>query len=215
MTIVVDNKWRVELPVVTRYMGREYVDAFFETGALRLSSFSALRRHPDEAVRDTREGLPQVENRSGGSRGVFLGVMSQESYVLCGSMADLRSSNAGFCTESGIRIFDPYAFAREVSVEIPGFALGLIGPCEYRENIAAQTNEPFAFRPPSSPEDAERIGRALHEQSSRLALKGLFVKALRFAHEVEFRMIWLAGDGQREFIDVECPSARMYCEKVE
>ncbi len=215
MAIVIDNKWRVELPVVTRYMRGEYVDAFFATGALRLSSFSAFRKHPDEAIRDTREGLPQVENRSGSSRGVFLGVMSQESYVLCGSMADLRGSNTEFCTESGIRIFDPYAFARQVSTQIPGFAVGMLGPCEYRENIAAQSNEPVAFRPPSSAEDAERIGQALHEQWSRLAMKGLFVKALRFAHEVEFRMIWLAGDGQQEFIDIVCPSARTFCEKME
>lgn len=46
-------------------------------------------------------------------------------------------------------------------------------------------------------------------------MKGLFVKALRFAHEVEFRMIWLAGDGQQEFIDIVCPSARTFCEKME
>ena len=44
--------WTVRLPTLVRQMKPEYVDAFFNDGSLRLSSFESFRRHPDEKRKD-------------------------------------------------------------------------------------------------------------------------------------------------------------------
>jgi hypothetical protein len=44
------------LPRVYRYMDKEYIEAFFKDGSLRLSSFQHFASHPNELVKDGTEG---------------------------------------------------------------------------------------------------------------------------------------------------------------
>ena len=47
-----NRPWKAILPPVYRYLPMRFVDAFFETGSLRLSSFKQFAMHVDEARLD-------------------------------------------------------------------------------------------------------------------------------------------------------------------
>jgi len=208
------TSWEVRLPVVTRYLPKEYVDAFFRDGSLRLSSFAAFRQHPDENQGDDREGLPQVESESPNSKGVFLGVVGQECYILCGTVIENPVLEGSFHSKHGFRILDTVAFAHCIAQDVPRFAGGMEGPCMYRANTAMQgvTHEPF--RPPGPQDDPEEFGARLHAQQSDLARGALFIKSPRYAHQSEYRMLWFANGTAREYLDIKCSNALRHCTRL-
>lgn len=206
--------WEVRLPSVTRYLGKEYVDAFFHDGSLRLSSFEAFRQHADENQGDGREGLPQVESESPNSKGVFLGVVGQECYILCGTVIEDRTLEASFHSEHGFRILDTIAFARCVAQCVPGFVGGMEGPCMYRANTAMQAVSHEPFRPPGPRDHPEEFGARLHAQQSDLAMSGLFIKSLQYAHQGEYRLLWFANGASKEPLDIKCPDALRHCKRL-
>jgi len=56
--------WRIRRPYVFRYLEKQFVDAFFESGSLRLSSFAKFSRHKDEQRFDPDEGYGMVFHRN-------------------------------------------------------------------------------------------------------------------------------------------------------
>jgi len=56
INVPVVTPWNVRTPQVYRYLDQRYVDAFFETGSIRLSSFAQFATYPDEEKGDTKEG---------------------------------------------------------------------------------------------------------------------------------------------------------------
>ena len=103
--------WEVRTPVVDRVIRREYVDAFFQDGSLRLSSFEAFCRHPDEARRDVEEGKAAMQIASPGGNLSAITFNGQEAYVLCGSMAESHPGE----DMATLRIMDTLAFSTTVT----------------------------------------------------------------------------------------------------
>src|ERR1700760_523368 len=77
--------WDVIVPSVIRYLEDVYVDAFFERGSLRLSSFRRFRQYTDEQRGDAGEGSITMEIINPESRHGVVAFNGQEAYVLCGS----------------------------------------------------------------------------------------------------------------------------------
>src|ERR1700748_3234077 len=77
--------WDVIVPSVIRYLKDVYVDAFFERGSLRLSSFRRFRQHMDEQRGDAGEGSITMEIINPESRHGVVAFNGQEAYVLCAS----------------------------------------------------------------------------------------------------------------------------------
>ena len=48
---------QIKLPTVVRYLEKEYVDEFFNTGTPMLASVKKFHQHTDEQRGDTEEGL--------------------------------------------------------------------------------------------------------------------------------------------------------------
>ncbi len=129
--------WYVMQPVLYRYLpSQKWVDAFFATGELRLSSFAEFHAHQDEHRSQWLEGSVQFESEYRLPDGRFShlsvrGDYGRDAYVLCGSMSDdpdiARGLGAGGC----IAIQDTTGFAKAVSQHIPGFVGGSEGPCIY------------------------------------------------------------------------------------
>ena len=127
--------WRIRTPRVYRYLGQRFVDEFFDSGALRLSSFRQFSAHKDELRLDTNEGKVYYISRTGadGGQTVLMEVdYGHDAYVLCGSMTPTQELMASFACDSAIVICDTTAFAREVAKAVPGFRAGVEGPCSYQ-----------------------------------------------------------------------------------
>jgi hypothetical protein len=50
------SQWSVALPAVFRYEDKRWIDEFFATGKLRLSTFARFATYADEVRGDTMEG---------------------------------------------------------------------------------------------------------------------------------------------------------------
>lgn len=126
----------IYLPNVYRYMDRKFIDLFFETGQLRLSSFKKFREYPDEIRGDKNEGSGSVIGKSDNSNFQFM-VMSgagDNAYMLCGSIIESEHIKNTFNTESCFRIVNPLEFSVAVSNAILGFKHSFQGFCNYRDN---------------------------------------------------------------------------------
>lgn len=207
--------WTVRLPTLARQMKPEYVDAFFNDGSLRLSSFESFRRHPDEKRKDGQEGLVamQVNNPSGSLS--ILGACGQEAYIICTSAIEMPISESEIESVSAFRIHDSLKFADAISRQIPGFTGGTEGLCTYRTNTMITKNDSTPTTPPTDGKNIELWFKTQNENTARLAVDAYFMKHISFAHESEYRFIWFAENSRKQFIDIKCPEAVKYCERID
>src|SRR6056297_2869635 len=122
--------WHIRRPGVYRYLDTKYVDDFFQTGRLRVSSFNRFAEHSDEQRADVSEGFCFVMHRnSEGTGQTIFSTMSfgKNAFVLCGSTVYSDVLKKAFGTEDGFKITDPTKFGEAIAFHIPGFARGLEG----------------------------------------------------------------------------------------
>jgi len=126
--------WQVTTPVVFRYLPRAFVDAFFATGALRLSSFRRFHQHADEQRNDGEEGRSLFVNRTSAGGGQTLLAQMHHGHnalVLCGSLLADRDLMTSFGCDSYIRIDNPTGFGMAVARQLAGVLAGVEGACLY------------------------------------------------------------------------------------
>lgn len=204
--------WSFRIPILTRQLKTEYVDAFFKDGSLRLSSFDTFRNHPDELRRDPQEGRVAMEIHSPNSRTSVLTINGQEAYVLCASTIEARLPDADLI--SAFRIIDTLGFANAISRQIPGFLGGTEGLCSYRDNTRLIKKDPLIFSPPQEGENVDQWFEEHDRRIGKHSIDAFFIKERRFSHEAEYRFIWFASGPNREFIDIKCPEAIKFCERI-
>lgn len=191
-------------------MGKEYVEAFFLDGSLRLPSFEQFRRHPDEARRDAQEGFVAMEVQTPSGPLHILGANGGEAYILCASTIESASSDH----VAGIRIIDSVRFADAVSRQLPGFSHGFEGLCTYRDNTFIRKKDNRSIVPPKPDEDPEKWFKEQNQRTGELVVDAYFMKHSSFSHESEYRFIWFADGERQEFVDIKCPAAREFCELI-
>lgn len=207
--------WTVRLPTLVRQMKPEYVNAFFNDGSLRLSSFESFRKHPDEKRKDGQEGLVAMKvNTPTGSLSI-LGACGQEAYVMCASAIETPISESEIESVSAFRIHDSLKFADAIARQIPGFTGGTEGLCTYRTNTMITKDDSTPMNPPTDGRNVDAWFEAHKRNTARLAIDAYFMKHISFAHESEYRFIWFAENSRKQFLDIKCPEAVKYCERVD
>ena len=210
--------WLSRSPKVYRFLDKEFVDAFFSSGALRLSSFSKFAKHVDEQRLDGTEGTftflyePPCDD---GHTLLLEGGVGMDAYVLSASLVPSTDIMDAFGADSAIIIHDPIGFARTIAEALPGFAHGFDGPCSYQARR-------FIGRRYFSPEDAPIVSVASQGQIDTSKVQELvevaakrdayFLKHHTYMPQNEWRFVWLTSEPRREFIDLTVPNARQYCE---
>ena len=210
--------WNVRTPILTRYLEQEYVDEFFDSGKLRISSFKAFRKHEDAQRGDTSEGTINSKiTTPSGAYGTLL-ISNQEAYVLCASTIENKNMEATFETNSGFRINNSLGFANAVSRYIPGFYEGMEGLCSYRKDTLIQKYDDnlssLANRMPNNFESPEAGWNETNRYANELANEAFFIKHISYSHQGEYRMIWIASGGEKQYIDIICPEALQFCQPL-
>lgn len=210
--------WEVIVPSVIRYLEDVYVDAFFERGSLRLSSFRRFRQHQDEQRGDAGEGSIAMQITNPASGHAVVAFNGQEAYVLCGStVQSVEVMRAFEGAQSGVKIKNPVGFADAVSRRIPGFGGGFQGACIYTDDrVVRRAGVPDMKFPPLDDEaGAEKWGDEYERYlAAENANESFLLKPLRYAHQAEYRLVWFAAGLERDYVDIECPEAIKLCEKV-
>jgi len=220
ITINFLRPWTVRTPWVYRYLPAAYVDIFFETGELRLSSFAAFQKHKDEEREDKREGYNVLLHRTeqDGGQAVFIQMeVGQDSYVLCGSALASRDLMANFGCNSGIVIRDTTSFSNAVATQIPGFIGGLEGACSYSKmkllmkDLGHLSIQPTDMPPKRAVELSPEIGQQI---AQKLVTDDVyFTKEQKYSPQHEYRFIWRSASPISDFITVLVPDARKFCDR--
>lgn len=205
--------WMIRTPPVTRYLETEHTDAFFKDGTLRISSFAKFRQHPDEERGDSLEGrAAQSWTHPDGGQSAIQVINGGRCFILCGTIAESHHLEKAFASD-GFRITNTLGFADTVSRHIPGFIDGMEGLCAYRDDISVIKQMPQMFGPDDEADPTEAFKRfdlAVQEE----AFDSFFIKRSQFAHQAEYRFIWKATGDEIEHIDINCPEALQFCQRL-
>ena len=218
LSLPINRVWQVKLPTVIRYMDQRYIDLFFETGQLRLSSFRRFAEHEDEMRQDAGEGMAGMQfNYGEGQTLASVGWFGSEAYIFCTSTVEDPELMKKFETSAYFRIKDTAAFGAAISNHIPGYMIGYEGSCLYKsERMTTGTfSEPLISEPPmdeaAAEEWANNLEQKIHQDSQ---LTPYFLKSLKYAAQNEYRFIWQTRRKEEKFIDIVCPEAVQFCEKL-
>lgn len=215
ISTIFSRKWNIRIPVVTRYLESQYVDDFFSKGKLRLSSFKKFRINPDEQQGDPSEGGASMQISTPNGNHTISVINGQEAYILCSGTVENKSMESSFKTDDGFRILNTLAFADAISRYIPGFISGMEGLCSYREDILIQEYDDTPIRSPDSFANPDEWEKEYDRYVAEKSVKAFFIKRMKFSHQGEYRFIWFtAGESEREYIDIICPEARRFCQRL-
>lgn len=218
ISVTFQQPWLVRIPFVYRYLDKKYVDSFFETGKLRLSTFKKFSQHADEERNDSTEGYAvvsaQSSNREGGYIGGSIG-LGQSSYILCGSTVLDNSIARNFDTNSGFIINDTVNFSAAIARAIPSFVAGAQGSCMYQERRSVHRNAKFDLDSHRiSPESNHlNMGKMFETLSQHAGDDPMFLKHIKYQNQHEYRFIWHASYLLDDYLNIECPDARQFCSR--
>jgi hypothetical protein len=213
--IPIVREWVIRRPYVYRYLDKQFVDDFFESGKLRIGSFNQFSLHADEQRLDRSEGWGIVENHN--DKGSIFWAVGQGSTaaVLCGSTLFSENLQTAFQTDSGFRIDNTTAFGNVISSHIPGFRIGIEGTCIYRSKrvISRRIKEidPESFKVDSTKGDDMDLNKMMRAASMVAGNDLFFLKHHSFTNQSEYRLVWIGSAEIKGFIDIQCPEARQFC----
>ena len=217
ITVNFARPWNVFAPVVYRYLDAEHVDAFFDDGSLRLSSFARFAQHKDEQRLDEHEGASVfVHRRDEGEIKTVIALTShgRNAYVLCGSTRFDQVLQAKFQRDSYIRIDNSVGFGEAVARQLAGYTDGLEGLCVYQNSRTIEGKVEFdldSLMPrPEATIDLTEFNRVVNSAQGHLPF---FLKEKSFADQAEYRLLWLIDRDADAFIDIKVPDARQYCSR--
>ena len=214
LNIPFGRNWGVVTPNVYRYEDQRWIDEFFNTGRLRLSSFAKFAKYPDESRGDTNEGsafcygaVPQNK-----CIGVFQ-TQGLASTILCCSHRLDRNLQAAFQRDSVFEIINTVLFATEIARQIAGFRQGHEGSCIYRPIRTIQ--RPLNIDPEFDKLPGDALDSLFDDATQALGGPELILlKEQKYDQQMEYRMWWELDALGNDFLDVEAPLAREHCRQV-
>jgi len=227
VTLAGARPWTVKVPQVVRYMDRQWIQRFFETGELMLTTYAHCRSHEDTSRRDSEEGVAQfnLEHQTTSVSGRTR--IGSTSYMLCGSLVESEKIRRKFSTDACFFINDPIQFADTIARWLPGFTEGKIGPCIYRDERRIQRRVsspvmpdlPFSFDNQDGQPSQEELKNTMDKFesdfsrniSNALDHDAFFCKDASFAEEAEFRFVWSLAENVDAPKVITCPEALRFC----
>ncbi|MBX2979679.1 MAG: hypothetical protein KF905_10315 [Flavobacteriales bacterium] len=205
-----------DMPIYRMMSQREYLEEFWRTGALRISTLSACKKH-EGLQGDKREGDNALwSTRSDGTTIITGYEVGADAYILCGTVADTPENRREFKAErtGAIKITDPYRFGLAIGAAIPGVTHGQAGYCDYTEtriqHLEAGTPEALAHASIDF-----KDGKDLDKFRAAAPGDEIFLKTLEYQSQEEFRFAWYqSGPISNDFVDVISPAAWEFCEPV-
>jgi hypothetical protein len=206
--------WSVFTPTVFRMMKREYVERFFDTGELMLSSFEHFSLHKDEERKDDKEGWNIIVGRGNNSTVFAVTGHGRDAYVLCSTACyPTEELMEAFEADAAIQIFDTTNFAFALTKHIPGVRQGFEGYCFYADrSIECKIGDFDIEHLRSHPEDKNLDLNKVGGMALNMAGQAVFFrKRTSFRHQLEYRWVWITSQVTTDTLIVHVPEAREFC----
>ena len=219
------DPWSLLQPRVFRYIDAEFADLFFDTGALRLSSFETFAQHDDEQRFDKSEGVSvatgvwKSDDGEDAASTVAVTGVGANHYVLCGSTIGSRELQSEFGATGCFAIENPLGFAHAVRRHIPGCVGGSSGLCIYQGSRTIHRkldHDPRGVMEGFDSGDGTIDMAALPTLTSQLTgVEPMLLKPGSYAPQSEYRFLWRVNGRTEPTLDIVCPEARQFCVRVE
>jgi hypothetical protein len=181
----------------------EYVNDFFSTGRIRLSTFRAFHELESDLRRDKDEGHIVIAAQIPDETLITIGSTGFYHYALCSYGQELRADQMDiFEGSTGFVIEDPTAFSNAVANSIGAISHDH-GECLYRR-FKILISRPAGLA-------RNRIDHKLLQLVNKAQY---FIKPMRYAPEKEYRFIWEMEDDLDGPKCFECPEAVTYCRRL-
>jgi hypothetical protein len=207
------------VPMVFRYLESEWVNAFFENGSLRLSSFSKFHRHQDEQRGDKKEGSNVVIALGKERQFIAMTEHGQDAFVLSTSLIYNDKTYKDFNVDECFVIEKPLQFMDAIIKVIPAFKGINFGPCLYQPERTIKRSVPSfdsdSLKSDDDPnsQDMDKVNNLINQSGG---LEVLFAKTNEYSHQHEYRMLWHTHlDPMPEYIDLIVPEAIQFCRRIE
>ncbi|QJU59556.1 hypothetical protein HL653_18950 [Sphingomonas sp. AP4-R1] len=216
VTLQFGSQWNVVTPAVYRYEDQRWIDEFFDTGKLRLSTFAKFATYEDEVRGDKNEGQGFCYGETSDNKSVVV-MQSQgiNAAVLCCSHRLCQDLQHGFQRNSAFQITNTVGFSLEISRQLAGFRNGIEGSCIYRSDATISRAIDFDFEKYKLP-DGNLDMQMVADASTQLGgPELLLLKRKRYERQQEYRLLWEIDTIGADYVDVVAPLARQFCRKVE
>lgn len=187
-------------PILYRFIEDEYIDRFFQTGELQISTIPRCRKIENKERRDVHEAVYGYEFVDSEGSHYLDARVGENAFVLCASLtqAACHDENYKHCLE--LRSID--MLAEEIGVQLveQGYDVReiLSGPCNYSEKLRVidLSGSDTTFKELVMKKDCNGLYKPDSEKVdavlNRLG-RGAFytTKSFRYMFEFEYRILWL------------------------
>jgi hypothetical protein len=213
---------------VYRHLEQEWVEDFFRTGSLRLTTLAQCREHEISNRADPRDGRIDFSIRDDSQMMAGVNKAGLRSYMLCASRSCAEPIQRRFNTDSWIEILDVAGFSNAVAKAINCAGEPLFGCCRYvdRKEVNEKAESPIsncfasfheaAHNPTADISDISSEFAKANDQMAQLAEgplgdKVYFMKDRPYEVEEEFRFVWPVDHAVDDPKVFSCPGALQFC----
>lgn len=206
------------IPMVYRFLEKQWVDLFFKEGKLRLSSFRKFRKHTDEQRGDKSEGN-SILIGTGNDKTIYSVISTGiDAFVLSTSLMYNKDLYSDFMVDSCFVIERPIEFMQEISKHIPDFKGINFGPCIYKpESLIKRQLPDFDLKSLQSDDDPTKndLNKIFTTSNQISGNDVLFKKSLKHAHQHEYRILWHSEQNDLpDYIDIVAPNSIQFCREI-
>ena len=200
-------------------MDQVYIEEFFRTGKLRLSSFSSYKKYEDQVRGDKNEGMNiaiATNKKNNMTMYAVVGVGSN-AYSLCCSTINSPELMNSFNSNGVFRIVDSQSFGMAIALKIPSFLEGMQGHCIYvnartsKKEIESLSLAEMKINSEGNELDMNKMAHKIREINP---IDSFFMKPIHYQYQSEYRFIWSTQEKTNDYIEIECKEAIQYCELV-
>lgn len=214
---------------VYRHMDKKWVDQFFETGELLLTTLPKCREHDVLNRADSRDGKLNFALADRQQMMAGISVVGARSYILCASHSAHAEVQSRFGTDSWIEIVDAHAFASAIAETLACTRPPKLSSCIYvdQKEVTREADYPLAHDLREMTEmcmsgDFSQVESIFHRTNERLASRtavfeddAYFRKTAEpYRVEQEFRFVWFVDQDVSSPTVVRCEKARQWCRRA-
>jgi hypothetical protein len=204
-------------PYLYRYENQNFIDNFFDSGELLISSFQEYKKYTDNQLGDKSEGSTMnIANIANDKSMITYTTTGFNDYCFCTSTVLEKELIKTFKRNSVFRIKDPINFVLEITRVLPRVMEVLYGHCIYLERkIIKKTLPNLQFEDFQNKDKDIELEKVMAVSNEIQGPDAYFIKERIFQRHSEFRIIWRTDRKVESPIKIICPEAIKYCEKIQ
>lgn len=210
------SSWHVVTPSVYRYEDKRWIDEFFDSGKLRLSTFAKFATYDDEVRGDSSEGRGMSYGETRDNKSVA--VIHTEGFnaaVFCCSHRLDHDLRKGFQRDSAFEITNTVGFAIQISRQLTGFRSGIEGSCIYRPDTNIKRPIDLDIDKYKRPDGSFDMKMVADAGAKLGGPERLLLKRKQYESQQEYRLLWELDAIDLDHVDVVAPLARQFCRRIE